>query len=96
MRTRFIEDTSGLLQVVVKEPLRLQIVNDKPLVSFLAEEKRIRMYPGQPMSRHTILQQSVGITATVAHHEAYIKQGLRGSQVDVKVLQGLRVVRKAP
>jgi hypothetical protein len=36
-----------------------------------------------------------GISAIVAHHKAYSKQGLRGSQVDGEALQGLRVARKA-
>jgi len=58
LRTRFFGTDIGLLQVVVKEPLRWKIVRDENLDSLLLKEKARRMSLGEPMSWHTLLHSS--------------------------------------
>ena len=58
LRTRFFEDASaGLLQAIVRDPLHWQHHTRKPLKSYLAEDKRIAMRMGHPMSRYAMIQE---------------------------------------
>lgn len=88
LRTRFIQDDLGLLQVVLKENCQIQTVNDRELDSFLAEEKKVRMYIGERMSKYTIVQQSDPLRyhfVWTVHHS--LLDGWSASQVATAVEQ---------
>jgi hypothetical protein len=55
LRTRFFDYNSDLLQVVVEEPLRWDVV-EGGLATFLATEKEQIMELGETMSRQTVLR----------------------------------------
>lgn len=58
LRTRFFEDpSSGLLQVVVREPLHWQVYKNKSVESYLAEDKKVAMQLGWPMSWYATIQE---------------------------------------
>lgn len=57
LRTRFFETASaGLLQVVVREPLHWQTYEEQSLKSYLAEDKRVPMQMGHPMSWYALIR----------------------------------------
>lgn len=56
LRTRFFDYNSGLLQVVVKEPLKWKVV-DGDLATFLVTEKQRGLQFGETMSRQSVLRQ---------------------------------------
>ena len=57
LRTRFFEDATGcLFQAVLNNPLEWQRINDRPLDSYLTENKANQMLVGQPTSRFAILK----------------------------------------
>lgn len=72
LRTRFFENYSGeLFQVVVKEPVQWQVVQNRSLDSYLADEERTGMQIGQSMSRFIVLEDSVSSQKTLVwrvHH----------------------------
>ena len=58
LRTRFFEDGSeGLFQVVLKEVIQWQNIEETSLDSFLVKDKNNPMEIGYPMSRFAILEQ---------------------------------------
>ncbi|MCJ1364194.1 hypothetical protein MMC16_003303 [Acarospora aff. strigata] len=60
LRTRCLEDNSdGLFQVVLKEPLQWQSYKGKVLESYLAEDTKSTMDTGQAMSRYAVSENSI-------------------------------------
>ncbi|MCJ1432601.1 hypothetical protein MMC27_001958 [Xylographa pallens] len=72
LRTRFFEDTSGnLFQVVLKEPLHWQRIDDKLVDLYLTEDKASQMLIGQPTSRFAVFKSpgcSEYILVWTVHH----------------------------